>query len=652
MKSAHKLIPARVYKLISGHGLLSPVTLACEAAWRAWRPRRKALLQSALLRGEPGVHFRPVPYYRPDLIAASEGAAPIVAYADQICAGRFPFPGYETADLGFPPHWNLDFVSGYEWNPVPAEQLRPLVRHNGSDIKVPWELSRLQFLPVLAKAHLLTGKQDYRDAAKALFSDWRAKNPVGIGVNWTLAMESALRGMSLCFTLSLMQPLRPDEQAWADSVAQSIWQHLLATEANIEFSFLVQSNHYLSNIVGLHCMATFLDAPGMERRRKKYRRLIQRAMLRQVYEDGGDYEASFSYHLLVLQMFTNAYLLMRSDNDAPTPRFTQRLRAMYRYLGELAGEDGSVPHVGDSDDGRVELLVSDLRQMTSLPREKRNSLLVPGAIALGDALFDLGCDGDPSDAAWYGLHPKSGKSPRARTVVFRRSGVAVGRTDSAEVVFCAIPNGIHGAGSHTHNDKLSIVVRIGATELFCDSGSGWYTRDARLRNQLRRTDAHNTVVIDGAEQNAIHPQPDYLFTIGNQAAVSAIDVTDSGGEIRFSASHSGYSRIGVLHRRTVRLSENRISIEDSLLGTGNHSFEMFWRLPAPWRLENVLQRKGFEISGPACIRMNFESELALELSHQPSPISRTYGGALQEATRLRIAGSGSFPCTVVTAIVW
>ena len=56
---------------------------------------------------------------------------------------------------------NVDFGSGHTWENVPVQQLK-LVRHDGSDVKIPWELSRLQYAPVLAKAHVLTG--DLRDA--------------------------------------------------------------------------------------------------------------------------------------------------------------------------------------------------------------------------------------------------------------------------------------------------------------------------------------------------------------------------------------------------------------------------------------------------------------------------------------------------------
>ncbi|HZU09366.1 MAG TPA: alginate lyase family protein [Pseudacidobacterium sp.] len=626
--------------------------LVREAAWRVWKPYRSSRLRAAIRRGDAKVRFRDLPYYQPRLEQiAPESAKAITDFANLICSGRFPFPGYQTIFFGLTPQWNRDFVSGFEWEQLPAAQLQPVVRHNGSDVKAPWELSRLQFLPVLAKAYLLSGEKQYREIAKDLLSDWLAKNPVGMGVNWTLAMESALRGMSLCFTLALLQPLRPEEEDWGRKVTQAIWEHLLYTESCLEFSHLVRSNHYLGNIAGLLCMAMFLDGPGMERRRHLYLSRIQNEILRQVYEDGGDYEASLGYHVLVLQMFTSAYLLMRAANLKPEQQFAERLQQMYRYLAEIAGPSATLPHVGDSDDGRVELLTSDLKQMTSLAPGERNSLFVPGMIGMGDGLFGLEYDGDPSDAAWYGLSPVKKRVSFSQKTIFPQSGIGVVRRDNAEVVFCVIPNGIHGGGSHTHNDKLSVIFRLYGKELFSDSGTFCYTRDTARRNQYRSTASHNTVVIDGEEQNTINLDPHYVFCIGNEASVSAIEVTDNADAIAMCASHSGYERLGVEHRRTVRLSNGALRVQDDLLGEGEHSVDLRWIIPSPWQV--TAQDNGrFLLRGPGNASMQITSLLPLKWAETPIQISRTYGGATVKGTLVQASGRGPFPCSLVTETHW
>ncbi len=263
----------------------SPLLVAREALWRTRRAWNKRRILGRLK--DPGCFkFRSVPYYNPNLQCLSEHSRElIVAFADEIRAGRYLFLGSGTAELGTRPKWNLDFVSGSEWSYVRSE-CRDCIRQDGSDVKIPFELSRLQFLPILGKAHVLTGDDSYRLTAKDLLSHWIQSNPAPVGVNWTLAMEAALRAMSICFLLNLLSPFRREEQPWLATVTNSLAQHLLYIEANIEFSHLLTSNHYLSDVVGLHCLSIFLDGKDMARRRSNYRRRIEVEMARQVYEDG------------------------------------------------------------------------------------------------------------------------------------------------------------------------------------------------------------------------------------------------------------------------------------------------------------------------------------------------------------------------------
>src|SRR5436190_12666069 len=85
--------------------------------------------------------------------------------------------------------WDMDFVSGARW---PAKfhaaylysELLDFARP--SDVKVPWDLSRMQVLPSLAVAYLLTGDPGYVDAAAARFASWDRACPVGFGITWAI----------------------------------------------------------------------------------------------------------------------------------------------------------------------------------------------------------------------------------------------------------------------------------------------------------------------------------------------------------------------------------------------------------------------------------------------------------------------------------
>ncbi len=641
----------------------SPLLVAREVLWRARRAWKKSRILGRL--EHPGhVEFRNVPYYNPDPLALGEHSrALIVAFADEIRAGRYPFLGYGTAELGTRPKWNFDFLSGAEWPYVRCEG-RECIRHDGSDIKVPYELSRLQFLPVLGKAHVLTGDDSYRRAAKDLLSHWIHSNPVAVGVNWTIAMEAALRAMSICFLLNLLSPFRREEQPWLATVTRSLDQHLLYIEANIEFSHLLSSNHYLSNVVGLYCLSLFLGGEGMSARRGKYRLRIEAELARQVYEDGGDYEASIGYQVLVTQLFTTALLLMRAERSAPArPAFVERLRMMFRFLNKVASASGELPQVGDCDDGRTELLVDDLQQMIHCPVVERNSLRVPHLLGLGQRLFGEGAD-PGHDAAWYGLtnmtripnsEPQINHASTCPINVLPNSGIGVLRHRSAELLFFAIPNGIFGKGSHTHNDKLSFVLRVGGQEVLCDCGTGCYTRDIATRNRFRSTAAHNTLLIDGAEQNRIDAGPSGLFILGNEAAVSSIQHGKEAQGYFLRASHTGYCSLCVKHTRTVHAIKNERSfvIEDELEGDGVHDFEFNLQLAPNRNAQLAAAENGIvcRIVGDPEVQLAITGPTGLQGAIQPSLISSTYGATVP-AAKVCLWGRAAVPARITTQISW
>src|SRR5258708_4455120 len=393
----------------------------------------------------------------------------------------------------------------------------------------------------------------------------------------------------------------------------------------------------------------FLDGEGMAARRREYRQRIEAEMAQQVYEDGGDYEASTGYQVLVTQLFTTALLLMRTERYAPARlAFVERLRMMFRFLNTVAGQSGELPQVGDCDDGRTELLVDDLQQMILCPVAERNSLRVPHLLGLGQQLFGEGA-GAGDDAAWYGLtgttripHPDPQINPRSvgPIKVLPKSGIAVLRHGSADLLFFAIPNGISGKGSHTHNDKLSFVLRVGGQEVLCDSGTGCYTRDIATRNRFRSTAAHNTLLIDGTEQNRISPGPLGLFILGNEAAVSSIQEGREAQDYFLRGSHTGYSSLGVKHTRTVRAvnDEHAFVIEDELDGDGVHDFELNFQLAPNRNAEIISLENGVmcRVLGDPQVELIVTGSVLLQGEMRPSLVSTTYGAPIA-SSRLRVS---------------
>jgi hypothetical protein len=599
-------------------------TLLAEAGWRVFRSARIAVSRLDAPVSACPVHFRPLGY---DRLRPSLGREEhVVTYADAVLRGEYPLLGYGSPQLGLEPEWSCDWVSGKCWSMEDSGKIK-IVRHDGSDVKAPWELSRLQFAPVVAKAYVLTGERKYREALRSLLTDWIVRNPVGQGVHWTVAMEAALRAISVCLTMDLLSPFSDEEKPWIDLVTKSLWEHFRFIQTHNEFSFLVRSNHYLSNLVGLTTLSAYLRGPGMDRQLRKYSRAVQREILLQTYADGGDREASTGYHVLVAQMAQHSLLMQRQSGCSIAASFEDRLHLMLEWITCLADEEGRLPLVGDCDNGRVELLREDIGQVM-LPAAERCSLRV-------GSLRGPGLTGASQPVS-----------------ILPDSGIAVLRSGEASVIFCAMPNGLGGKGSHTHCDKLSIVLRLGRDEVFCDSGSRCYTRSVEFRNFDRSTRAHNTLMVDGADQNTVPNDPGLLFQCGNEALVSGIEQVE--GERAVRASHKGYVRLGVGHQRTVRLSQNALVVLDELTGQEKHLLELQYILGPEWQVfseERAGVKVGCVISGPRRLSLACEAESPLALTIAPTQISREYGAALP-ASCVRIQTTAQLPARVQTRVQW
>jgi Heparinase II/III-like protein/Heparinase II/III N-terminus len=637
---------------------LSPGIVVKEAAWRISKKWKRFRLSDQLRQKSP-FRFRPVGYYRCDLVRPLESAQSIwTTYADAICEGTFSVLGYGPVFLGFPPPWGVDFVSGKDWPLKPSGEIL-VVRHDKSDVKVPWELSRLQFLPVLGKAWRLTGDERYRRATMQLLTDWIENQPVGVGVNWTVAMEAALRSMSICFTLELLWPIGSDDRSWLESVNESLWQHLLFIESHLEFSYVVRSNHYLSNIVGLFCLSAYFQGNRIGDRRARYTRLLEQEILHQVYEDGGDFEASTGYHVLVTQMFLIAYRIMLASGIAPSASFVQRLRAMFHWMTLLADKEGRLPNVGDCDDGRVELLYDDLDRFYR--PSGRDSLLVPSFLGLVAAVLHEPCQWESKDLMWFeDVRPKASGAPERsnhdfRARVLANSGIGIARRNGTAAFLFAVPNGIKGMGSHAHNDKLSVIVHLFGSVFLCDSGTFTYTRDAATRNQFRSTAAHNTILVDAQEQNRIDGRPIALFSLLNDAKVSPIALSKSEESLQLSASHSGYQRLGVLHTRKLEVKRaGFVQIEDTFAGQGSHSFQAQFHLGPDWKIREVRPRANeilCRIEGPRTVEMSITAAVALRGWSEPARQSTAYGTDFP-GTRICVFAESLTPFALQTRIYW
>jgi len=605
--------------------------LARESFWRYQRNKKQHSLRSDLAKQKNQYQYTNLVINEDDLWGVDR--EDVILLAKGLCTGVFPLLSYGNLNLGALPDWQTDFISGYKWTLGPSSQLE-CMPGQGADIKAVWELSRLQFLPLLAAAHRRTQSESYRDRARQILSDWIEKNPVGHGPNWTVAMEAALRAISICLTLDLLCPFAADESLWVKQVEVSLNEHLLFIHAYNEFSHLHVSNHYLSNVIGMFVLLEHLEGPGIEFERELWCKSVFQQMEQQTLEDGFHYEASTGYHYFVTQLYDLAVKIMNKKYIQPSTAFLSQLEKMQQIIKLLGSQEGGyivIPQIGDCDDGRVYFASADLQQMAHVPIPQRNSLRMITSAAAGT------------------------KSIRQSSIqCFPDTGLAVLQSENCKAVFCAIANGIQGEGSHTHNDKLSILLRIHGYELFCDPGTAQYSRDPDMRNCFRGTSAHNTVRIANAEQNQIDHKPQRIFQLGNDAHVTKIISTTEKGAVIASASHTGYKYIGAIHHRRIELSIGRFTVLDEISGVVPRAVELFFHLPEIWNTEiNAKEGKAISITidGPFKVEMDIYADVGLSVKTESCGISYLYG-TIQKGTRIIVSAQACLPVSLKTEVRW
>jgi uncharacterized heparinase superfamily protein len=511
---------------------------------------------------EPALFERACPGEQQRLLAAAEEAA----------LRRVNLLGSGLIDLGSPTHWSRDYKSGCSWPPGFAPRMKYVRPEQGGDVKMPWEMSRLQWLLPAGQAYLLTGEERYAAAARDVLEDWIAANPYAGSVNWACTMEVALRILSWTWLFHVFHR----SAAWSEPGFQgrflrALFLHGDYTERYLERSD-VNGNHFTADAAGLVFAGLFFGSAATPQRWQRLGwDLLCAELPRQVLSDGVDFEASVAYHRLVQELFLLP-ALYREKQGLPVPAaYRERLIAMARFTAAYSRVDGTVPLVGDADDARaLPLGTQSINDHRYLPH-------ITGA-AWNVEELRRGFSGPRGEVFWL-LGPEAAErlgatnAPGATSVAFPQGGFYVLRNEQDHIFVDCGPVGLAGRGGHGHNDCLSFEAALQNVHLVTDCGSYVYTASFEERNHFRSTAYHNTPQIDGEEINRfIHPNN--LWNLHNDAQPE-VRLWQMGPEQgRFRGAHSGYRRLPspITPVRTLILDHGRhaLIVHDAFEGEGEH----------------------------------------------------------------------------------
>ena len=264
----------------------------------------------------------------------------------------------------------------------------------------------------------------YFNVIRQHLESWFAECPYRMGLNWSSALEAAIRLINWSVTWQLLgaarSPLFEDaesarlRQRWLES----IYQHAQFVRGYFS-RHSSANNHLVGEAAGLFIAA--LTWPCWPRARvwlAEAKAILEREILLQNTPDGVNREQAVSYHQFELDLLVLAFLAGKANGQKFSAAFESRIEAMMEYLASIMDAGGNVCMFGDSDDS----LVVRLAQGGEYCRY-RSSLAVGAILFLrGDFKGKAGglddktrwLFGEDADAVFQGLDDKGAQLPVRR----------------------------------------------------------------------------------------------------------------------------------------------------------------------------------------------------------------------------------------------
>ena len=527
--------------------------------------------------------------------------------AENILRGRFRFFSGQSFDLTFPPDWRLNPFTGARadsnahWSVVPWDA--------AGDIKCVWELSRFAWVFPLLRAYAATRDERFAEGFWRLFEDFCQKNPPNSGIQWKCGQETALRMIHVCIAADAMRDAAASTPARQTFVATFVNASAERIAGHIDYALSQRNNHSISEAVGLFTAGTmFPRLPNAAKWRQQGGALLEKLAFEQIYADGSYLQHSFNYQRFSLSLLLWAHHVDALNGAMLPARFRERTLCCAEMMTSFIDpETGRMPNTGGND-GALLFSLNGCEYEDFRPAVQ----WACGKLA-GRREFPAG----PWDetAQWFDVQLPGDAQPVAPT-----SAPAGGHLHLAGIRSWGMLRCAHYKDRPFQADQLHLDIFHNGKPVALDPGTYAYNPQPPddWDNPLTSAAVHNTVTVDGAEPMVRAGR--FLWLDWAQGTV----IEQSAGTI--VAEHDGYQP--VIHRRTVKVEDDRWTVTDELQGSGQHQFELHWLMA-----DGDVQLQGNQVRiGNVQIRIETSAECALRLLREGK---RTAGAGEAAADRYR-----------------
>ena len=387
----------------------------------------------------------------------------------------------------------------------------PLIQ---KDIKVPWELSRFQYTPVLAYAYHITGDAAYAHAAKKQIHSWLDHNPYLLGINWMNPMEVAIRATNWITAWRWLQPFFIKDRTFCKRFICSLYDHMQFIEHNWEWYDGRSSNHYLSNLVGYAYLNWFFN----DTKRWHYCfEQLKSELEWQVFDEGTSYEGSTRYHRLVTELFLHGFIIAKQMGETIEKKIVHKIERMVQFITHCSPIDQEPIAIGDDDSG---------------------SFMHKGLYGLDQLLKKLG-----------------GKENTDRFGIFhfRHFGLSIIKQSDWHITLRHHVYHPRQPSGHFHEDAGSITLSYKGILILVDPGSYLYTASSYWRNKFRSKNMHNTVF----SKDTPHDNLNDLFALPLSFSNNYLNHVNN-------AVDTTYTCFGGRIHRSISIKKNSVLIYDKV----------------------------------------------------------------------------------------
>jgi uncharacterized heparinase superfamily protein len=360
----------------------------------------------------------------------------------------------------------------------------------------------------------------------------------------------SLRLFNFFYYILLTNQIKKSDLISSSKIIRYMYMDFLHLANNLELD--IKGNHLIKNLKSLIILGYFFNNKNSVRIAQDSIRILLKQLDEQILEDGGHFERSTMYHVIVTQDFLEiSYFLKLLDIPVPD-RFEAKLILMLDFLEVIIHPDGDI---GLFNDSAFKIAA------------KASDILFAGAQLLGKA---------PSIYARPGiisyLLSCTTKNFNNKLCSLKRN-----RFDARPYTgYCALSNAygkmIFDCGdlapdylpAHAHNDMLSFEFSIKDRRYIVDTGVYEY-EPGILRDKSRSTLSHNTVAVNGAEQSELWSS----FRMARRGRIIRCDWKQGNEYNIVSASRSQYNSKITIHMRTILEHEDGFWIVlDNVRATG------------------------------------------------------------------------------------